>query len=413
MELSLDNNASGHRWYQHIFFSTLLILKLKKLKEVHFQDMARYKGSDVTSPCFNYDSVVSARLPIFNSTQFASQLLFCHSMPFTIEIPIVTAVGPGCDSVNPCWVSSQFASGAEAEGPGLTELVSDPVTKGKLIVSLKSPSRAVYAFEKYVTAAADGYPVPVGTPIILIRVTQPGGDTGYLHMHTHAASEVGASSLDGFFPTETISKIDAVAAKIMWGVIGRPAPSTNCMLMYFDANLTSGALPMLQMFNWGNVLYFSRGKTTSDTSGTHTAFHGVTTNAYPSIPVKKIVYFARTMTLLSNFLPEFEPTDLETGAANIQWALHALPMSELAASVYADAYCSTVCNGMIPSLSSSGKCPWIQSTYPEITLTRTCSKPATEDLKDQKTLAMVSFGIGVVEFILLAVVLGLVFSRRT
>ena len=364
--------------------------------------MARYKGSDLKGPCFNYESVVSSRLPIFKSKQFSSPLLFCESMPFTIEIPIINAVGPGCDGGSPCWASSQFSGFVEPEGPALSELVTDPVTQGKRIVGKKSPTCAVYAFERYVPALGDGYPVPVGSAIILIRVTQPGGASGYLHMQSGLGD---SSAFPSFHPSATFTKLEAVSSKVMWGVIGRA--DGNCMLMYSDSTLTS-ALPMIQMFNWGNELYFSRGTTQSSSTGTHAAHHGVTTTSYASIPVSSIVYSGGTMTLVPDLLPEFDANNLETGAANIQWTLNALPMSELSASVYTGTYCEATCGPSGPVLSTAASCSRVQRMFPSTVRPLTCPSPSSNtDTKTQRILAMVSFSVGLAEIICILVVFGL------
>ena len=373
--------------------------------------MQVYQGTDVTSPCFHYDAVVAARLAVFNYPEFSTPLLFCHSMPFTMQIPIINAIGPGCDSVNPCWASSQFAGAVEPEGPSLTELATNALTGSTQIVGEKSAVRAVYAFERYVTKEEDGYPVAAGTAVILLRATQPQvGTTGYIRM----SSNTPTTGFAGFHAAEVVSKVDAIASKVMWGVIGRPPVSNaqpkaaaKCMLMYADATFTAAA-PMVQMFSWGNTLYFSRGQAAADASGTHAALHGVTTTHYPSISFKKIVYSAKTMTLLPSLLPEFDPTALETGAANIQWSLHALRVSEMAATVYSDAYCSTVCSGPgAPRLSGGNACVWLHRFFPNVAaFNGACGAPGG-DTRLQKTLVMVSLGVGVIEFLAIIVALGL------
>ena len=382
--------------------------------------MPNFQGKDVTGPCFNYDAVVAAKLAVFNTPDFSSPLYFCHSLPFTMAIPIVNSIGPGCDSVHPCWAISQFTGAMEPEGPLLTELATNQVTGGTQIVGSKSAARAVYAFERYVTQADDAYPVAVGTAVTLLRVTQPqGGSVGYLRM----SAAIQKTGFPGFYPAEIVSKLDAIASKTMWGIIGRAAAATNapdagsaaasvkCMLMYSDSNFVTG-LPMLQMFSWGNSLYFSRGDAGASASGTHTALHGVTSTAYPAIPVKNIVYDALTMMLLPNLLPEFDAKAPDTGAANLQWSLHALKLSALSATAYAGEYCYTSCSGPTPKLGGSGVCAKLNTLFPSVAGDSGTCGVQGGDTGLQNTLAVVSLCAGAVEFIAIAVVLGALFIQK-
>jgi hypothetical protein len=306
-----------------------------------------YNGTDATSPCFNFDAVVAAQLPLFQCASMSTPLLFCSSLPFYVESPLIATVGTGCNGKSACWASSQFLKGVEEEGPWLTELPD-----GR-IVGVNSPTAAVYTFQRQEGSAA-----------ILLQVVQPGGVSGYVTISPTAVPDL--TNTGSFYVTQVVTAAEALAAKAQWGVLGVPG-SSNCLLLYTDATFPA-ALPLTQMFNWGNTLYFSSGSVSQGSTGTHAAVHGVTTIANPSLSANTLTYLSTDMTLLSNQLPAFTASDLDTGTLNVQWTLKALLLTQLAAHAYTDTYCSNaVCSGARAVLvTPSPSCVAVTAQFPQI-----------------------------------------------
>ena len=308
-----------------------------------------YNGTDLSGPCFDYDAVVAAQLPLFAASAFPSPLLFCKSLPFYMEVPLIRAVGPGCNGVSACWASSQFLGFTEAEGPLLTEL-------NNRIVGTASPSAAVYAFERQ--SGVDAQSVSA----ILLTVLQPGGSVGYVTMSPAALPAL--TNAGQFYATQVVTAAAARDAGVKWGVLGVPG-TPNCVLMYSDAHVDTA--PLTQMFTWGNTLYFSSGSVSQGSTGTHTAYHGVTTIANPGVPTANILY-SPALTILPGQIPPFSASDIDSGVLNVQWTLKALPLSALSARVYMDTYCSSsVCNGSrAVLLRPSANCAAMSAMFPDI-----------------------------------------------
>ena len=328
--------------------------------------MLRYSAKNVLGPCFNFDAVLAASLKVFNTTDIGSTMCFCDGVPFTIQIPIVAALGAGCDGTNPCWASSQFTGFREREGPYLTE-ATESVNSGSLIVGDASALKAVYTFERFMPSPADGYPVGQNTPVILLRVWQPStisspAFSGYVQMLGTPVPDISSTTM---YPTTIVDKAQAVSNKVMWGIIGRDK-TMNCMLMYCDA-LTPGqnALPMTQGFNWGNTMYTSRGIAENGSSGTHSAFHGIVTTA-TGLSELDIVYSKDNMTLVPGCLPEFDPLNVDSGAANVQWTVTALPLNMLSARTYSNRYCKPQCSGAFAHYYSDAACRGLESAFPTL-----------------------------------------------
>lgn len=328
------------------------------------------QATDISGPCFNYDSVVASNVPCINSSQVPAPLLFCEGIPFNISSPLVSTLGPGCDGKNPCWALGQRLQGIHEEGPLLTELTTgnNPLHP-KIIVGAQSPSKAVYYFEKYEPVPADGYKV---SSVILLAVVQPGDSVGYIAMHTTPAGDPATA----IFPTTILTKAEAVAANVMWGVIGAGTNNNNIILMYYD-NILGQALPLVQMFSWGQTMYLSRGLPTNGSTGTFGAFHGVTTSqAFPGLTASLVSYSPTTLMQTPNTLPLFSTQNQDNGAFNIQWTLKALPISNVSAHIYVATYCSSAetsgCKNGAPACSiwqsdapQRSTCAALTSLYPD------------------------------------------------
>ena len=329
---------------------------------------SKYSAKDISGPCFNFDRVIASNLGVVNTGELGSSaptLCFCDGMPFTIQVPIIKALGSGCDGTNPCWASSQFTGVEEAEGPYLTEATGS-TNAGSLIVHESSASKAVYSFERFVPAPADGYPVGENTPVILLRVFQPAtkafpASSGYVQMLGTPIPDIPATTM---YPTVIVDKAQAVSNKVMWGIIGRDM-TTNCMLMYRDALLTQGqtALPMTQFFNWENTLFSSRGLAATGSSGTHSSFHGVVTT--PTAMSNLDIVYNEHMTLIPGSLPEFDAAYIDSGAANVQWTITALPLTMLTARIYGTRYCTSRCRGAFAHYSGT-VCSAVEALFPAL-----------------------------------------------
>ena len=304
------------------------------------------QASVITGPCFSYDAVVSAALPLITSSGTA--LAFCQNVPFTAAIPLVKAAGSGCDGASLCWSSSQRLETAVDEGPALTELtIGNGVSMPKMIVSEQSTAKAVYAFERFVPQPEDGYgALTPHAALILVTVVQPGGDVGYLTMSPTATG----SADTPVYATAIVTKQQAVTSHAMWGVVGA-SDTTDAILMYYDDAIASKsggkALPLVQLFSWGSDMYLSRGDVTKGSTGTFGAFHGVTTamSKFMTLNPDLILYDPATMKQLPLTLPQLSTTDPDNGASNMRWSLTALPLTDYSAHVYMSTYCSAPLTG--------------------------------------------------------------------
>lgn len=326
--------------------------------------MSTYFATDISGPCFSYEKVVAAALPIMNTPQSPAPLYFCRAMPFNIGIPLVKALGPGCDGKNLCWASGQQVDHSLPEGPYLTEWTLGGASDRfpTHIVPDTSAYKAVYAFQQYQPSPADGYTwMNPKEAIILIYAVQPNGSSGYLVIDP----EVTGDSVTPLYATKLVTLDEAIKANVQWGVIGRNVQdlgaANTCILMYYDkvlCGLEKRALPLMQAFSWQNGLYFSRGTAATGSSGTYAAFHGVTKTQYsdfsPSVTFTNdnFQYDPTTLIAINSYLPQFDATNPDNGALNFSWSLELLPISSLSANVYSETYCegltSTGCRNGAP-----------------------------------------------------------------
>lgn len=352
-----------------------------------------YNGTDTKSPCFNFDAVVAAQLPLFQTTD--APLMFCGSLPFHLEAPLIAKVGSGCDGKTACWSRSQFMTSVEDEGPWLTELPD-----GR-IVRQDSPNAAVYTFHRQ-----------VGLTGISLQVVQTGGVSGFVTISSTGVPDL--TNTGAFYSTQVVTAAEAAAVKATWGVIGVPG-STNCVLMYSDINLST-ALPLTQMFHWGNTLYFSSGSADQGSTGTHAAMHGVSTIANPSLTVKTLTYTSTNMMLIPNQLRPFDGTNLDSGTLNVQWTLKPLPLTQLTAHVYMDTYCSNaVCSGANAVLvTPSPSCVALTAQFPQLLTAKatqlTCggAPAAIKVMRTRK--AEVLMIVSVTELVLFAILLSVLYA---
>lgn len=300
------------------------------------------QASNVNGPCFNYDAVVKAALPVFTTPQVSEQLLFCEALPFTLSIPMLTKLPQGCQGTEPCSARGQRLHTIHDEGPAITEIphggTSDEFPK--VIVSESSNAKAVYAFERY---------APKST--ILLTVVQPGGSVGYLAM----SETLSGNDATGLYPTTTLTRGQAIQKQVQWGIIKSASPLDECILMYYDSTLAK-ALPLVQLYSWGNTMYLSRGAVTGGSTGTFGVFHGVTPNikSFPTLNPDLIVYDPTTLMQQPRVLPTFSANQLDNGASNMQWLLKALPLNSLSAHVYSTTYCEN-------KTSAPASCAFISS----------------------------------------------------
>ncbi len=311
--------------------------------------MSTWNATNSKSPCFQFERVQAAHLPILVSPEFPTPLLFAEHVPFYINIPLVQAVGSGCDGTGSCWSKAQQEHTLVPEGPALTEVLTGGGSTQ--IVTTASTNKAVYWFESYSPVATDGYDA-VGS-IILIGATQ-GSSTGYLQIHSSQSVENNVAQAP-FYAAEIVPKTTIIANKSQWGVVGRGGNNANCMLMYTDVTLAGVSVPLLQVFGWNDRLYFGNG----GQSGTYGAYHGVTSattyaafmpvGETPAIANANIRYVDTTMTMLPGALPDMDTTATDNGAANLQWSLVALPLTTVSASAYLLTACAVPFSGQCVS----------------------------------------------------------------